>query len=148
MDQEREKLKIAEAERLSRAQAAEQARGGLNSAEKAQNDQGRVETAQRQADAFKQIGLPPPPGAIPSFDAASGFVAPIEQQGAQVSDALKQVSQSVKGVFSQLQGSSSEMQQGLTQALGGVIENQSAVVALIRGLQPQIDQIKTQLNTR
>jgi hypothetical protein len=148
LDQEREKLKIAEAERLSRAQAAEQARGGLNTAEKAQNDQGRIETAQRQADAYKQIGLPPAPGAVPSFDAASGFVAPIEQQGTQVSDGLRQVAQSVKGVFSQLQGSSAEMQQGLTQALGGMIENQSALVALVRGFQPQIEQLRQQINTR
>lgn len=148
LDQEREKLKIAEAERLSRAQSAEQARGGLNAAEQAQNNQGKFEAEQRQADAFKQLGLPPTPGAVQGNDSASGFVAPIQQSGSQVSEALKQAADTVKTVFSQLQGSSSEMQQGIAAALGGVVENQSALVALVRGFQPQIEQLRQQINTR
>lgn len=145
---ERAELERLKQERYQKAQAAESDRGQLDKAIVNTNETAKFDAEKRQAEAYKQLGLPPAPGAVQGNDAAAGFVAPIEQQGTQVSNALKQVSQSVKGVFSQLQGSSSEMQQGLTQALGGVIENQSAVVALIRGLQPQIDQIKLQLNTR
>jgi len=145
---ERAELARLEQVRYQRAQQAEEARAAQEAATRNTAATARDARDQRLNESFDQLGLPPTPGAVQGNDAASGVVAPIQQSGSQVSEALKQASQSIQGVFSQLQGSSSEMQQGLTQALGGVIENQSAVVALIRGLQPQIDQIKLQLNTR
>ena len=145
---ERAELERLKQERYQKAQAAESDRGQLDKAILNTNETAKFDAEKRQADAYNQLGLPPAPGEIQGNDAAAGFVAPIQQSGSQVSEALKQASEAVKGVFTQLQGSSSEMQQGLAAALGGVVENQSALVAVVRGLQPQIDQIRTTIQTR
>lgn len=47
-----------------------------------------------------------------------------------------------------LQRDGSAMQSALTGALSGLVQNQQELVAILRGIQPQIDQIRLQANTR